>query len=318
MSSLETSSFWTPLLLCVAVSSVFALLVLYYFKQQINSLDHKINSMFSLITSITNELNRLTMIQATSNDIYTENNVDDIVNTNIDTNIDSYLNQIIVSDDDEEESGDDEEESGDDEDESGDEEDEESDDDEDEESGDALGQAENGDDEDEESGDEDEEYQTIQIIGEQQKINLGEEVIDNTDNLSTENIKFIELTNDDEDDDEDDEDEDDEDDEDDDDDDEEIEHIQLVSDTKDFSIINELANIEGLPNLEELTNLEELPNLEELSNDELSPSTNKNIEIIDYKKLPVKQLKELVVQKGLVQNANKLSKNKLIKLLEGN
>ena len=64
MAGLETSQFWSPLLLCVAISSVFALLVLYYFRQQINNLDHKINSMFSLITSITNELNRLTMLQA--------------------------------------------------------------------------------------------------------------------------------------------------------------------------------------------------------------------------------------------------------------
>ena len=85
MTSLETSGFWTPLLLCVAVSTIFALLVLYYFRQQINTLDHKINSMFSLITSITNELNRLTMLQ---------NNV-----SFNETNIDNNLNQIIVSDD---------------------------------------------------------------------------------------------------------------------------------------------------------------------------------------------------------------------------
>ena len=44
MPGLETSQFWTPMILCVAISSVFALLVLYYFRQQINTLDHKINS----------------------------------------------------------------------------------------------------------------------------------------------------------------------------------------------------------------------------------------------------------------------------------
>ena len=46
--------------------------------------------------------------------------------------------------------------------------------------------------------------------------------------------------------------------------------------------------------------------------------SKKNIEILDYKKLPVKTLRNIVVEKGLVQNANKLSKTALLKLLDVN
>ena len=92
MPGLETSQFWTPMILCVAISSVFALLVLYYFRQQINTLDHKINSMFSLITSITNELNRLTMLQAGG-----DMNFDPNLQPNLQPGLQS--SQIEVSDD---------------------------------------------------------------------------------------------------------------------------------------------------------------------------------------------------------------------------
>ena len=53
-------------------------------------------------------------------------------------------------------------------------------------------------------------------------------------------------------------------------------------------------------------------------NEELVNNSSKSIEIVDYKKLPVKTLREIVVEKGLVQNASKLAKKQLLELLEGN
>ena len=54
------------------------------------------------------------------------------------------------------------------------------------------------------------------------------------------------------------------------------------------------------------------------SNEELIDIHSKSIEIVDYKKLPVKTLRDIVVAKGLVQNASKLAKKQLLELLEGN
>ena len=55
--------------------------------------------------------------------------------------------------------------------------------------------------------------------------------------------------------------------------------------------------IENLQSVEDVTiELEE--DTEDINDTE---ETKKNIEIVDYKKLPVKTLREIVVEKGLVQ-----------------
>ena len=279
MAGLETSQFWSPLLLCVAISSVFALLVLYYFRQQINNLDHKINSMFSLITSITNELNRLTMLQAGGD--------------NVGFNPNLQPTQIEVSDDEEDEEEDDvndvenynktvllsgnpqyeDDEDDDDEDDDDEDDDDEDDDDEDD------------DDEDDEEEEDDydielKEPDSLKIIGETKEIHLGEDVIDHTD--ITDDIDILEIES-------------------------------NLHETE----LDESDIIESLLDLEEVNNLQPDDDVrEELT--ENTEETKKNIEIVDYKKLPVKTLREIVVEKGLVQNASKLVKKQLLELLEGN
>ena len=259
MAGLETSQFWSPLLLCVAISSVFALLVLYYFRQQINNLDHKINSMFSLITSITNELNRLTMLQAGGDNVGFNPNLEPT--------------QIEVSDDEEDEEED------------------------------HVNDVENynktvllsgnpqyeedEDDDDEDDEEEEDDYDielkepdSLKIIGETKEIHLGEDVIDHTD--ITDDIDILEIES-------------------------------NLHETE----LDESDIIESLLDLEEVNNLQPDDDVrEELA--ENTEETNKNIEIVDYKKLPVKTLREIVVQKGLVQNASKLVKKQLLELLEGN
>jgi hypothetical protein len=279
MAGLETSQFWSPLLLCVAISSVFALLVLYYFRQQINNLDHKINSMFSLITSITNELNRLTMLQAGGDNVGFNPNLeptqievsDDEEDEEEDhvNDVENYNKTVLLSGNPQyEEDEDDDDEDDDDEDDDDEDDDDEDDDDEDDE---------------EEEDDYDielKEPDSLKIIGETKEIHLGEDVIDHTD--ITDDIDILEIES-------------------------------NLHETE----LDESDIIESLLDLEEVNNLQPDDDVrEELA--ENTEETNKNIEIVDYKKLPVKTLREIVVQKGLVQNASKLVKKQLLELLEGN
>ena len=264
MTSLDTSQFWTILTLCVVVSSLFALIVLYYFRQQINSLDHKINSMFSLITSITNELNRLTMLQAGGMEEYPTAGYNTQIDVSDDESNVKHINEDAYIGDKDEDDEDDDDEDDDDEDE--DDEDDDDDDDEDE-------------DNNEDNDDDDDEGDTskiIEVIGEDKKIHL---VNGDTDNIT--NIKIVDMAE--------------------------------LLETEDL--------IESLIDVEEIENdmIESTDVMNELTSDQDEPNTtNKSIEIVDYKKLPVKNLKEIVVEKGLVQNASKLSKKQLLELLEGN
>ena len=297
MPGLETSQFWTPMILCVAISSVFALLVLYYFRQQINTLDHKINSMFSLITSITNELNRLTMLQA-GGDLNLEENM----HTQVEQPYTS--NQIEVSDEEDYEEYDDED-----------------DEDEDELQQDNLVESdllsktvllttedlnldnEEDDDEDSEEDSDDEysdeddksiedinnDFDNLKIIGEEKSIHLGEEVIDHTQGNDNE-VKILNL---------------------------ETDNIEDLEEKMMESMI-ELEEIDNLPIVADNGYTSDNEDASEDFDEELTNNYSKNIEIVDYKKLPVKTLREIVVEKGLVQNASKLAKKQLLDLLEGN
>ena len=280
MAGLETSQFWSPLLLCVAISSVFALLVLYYFRQQINNLDHKINSMFSLITSITNELNRLTMLQAGGDNMEfnpninpTQIEVSDDEEDDI-NDVENYNKTVLLSGNSQYDEEDDDEEDDD-------EEDDDDDDEEDDEDEDEDDNEEEDDEEEEDDYDiELKETDSLKIIGETKEIHLGEDVVDHTD--ITDDIDILEIES-------------------------------NLHETE----LDESDIIESLLDIEEVNNLQPDDDVREKLT-ENTEETKKNIEIVDYKKLPVKTLREIVVEKGLVQNASKLVKKQLLELLEGN
>ena len=280
MAGLETSQFWSPLLLCVAISSVFALLVIYYFRQQINNLDHKINSMFSLITSITNELNRLTMLQAGGDNMEfnpninpTQIEVSDDEEDDI-NDVENYNKTVLLSGNSQYDEEDDDEEDDD-------EEDDDDDDEEDDEDEDEDDNEEEDDEEEEDDYDiELKETDSLKIIGETKEIHLGEDVVDHTD--ITDDIDILEIES-------------------------------NLHETE----LDESDIIESLLDIEEVNNLQPDDDVREKLT-ENTEETKKNIEIVDYKKLPVKTLREIVVEKGLVQNASKLVKKQLLELLEGN
>ena len=104
MFGLENNSF----LINLAVSLLIALVTLLYFRQQLATIDHKVNSMFSLMTSMTQELNNLSRLN-----LLNEDNNENTEETNFNQqNIimgGTNDNRINVSDSEESDSDDDEE-----------------------------------------------------------------------------------------------------------------------------------------------------------------------------------------------------------------
>lgn len=137
--------------------------LIFYFENKIREQNHKINSMFSLVSSITEELNNANMrihyiMNGPNQNINTPDN--NIHSVSILPNTNTYSNKIEVSDDEEDEDEDDEEDEDEDDDEDEDEEDEDEDEDED---------------VDEEDDEEQEKNQDLDIQNLEELSDLGEE-----------------------------------------------------------------------------------------------------------------------------------------------
>ena len=146
--------------------------LIFYFENKIREQNHKINSMFSLVSSITEELNNANMrihyiMNGTSQNINTHDNNIHSVSILPNTNVNTYSNKIEVSDDEEDEDEDDEDE---------DEDDEEDEEDEDED--------EEDEDEDEEDDEEINKNQDLDIQNLEELNDLGEEVLEEDPNLN--------------------------------------------------------------------------------------------------------------------------------------
>jgi hypothetical protein len=272
------------LLIFLGITLLIIALLIVYFEGKMREQNHKISSMLSLVSSLAEETNmikfhlnhaNINLYQAQNNSL--SNNIPFTQGINLEEKL------IPVSDDE-----DDEDEDDDDEDDDEDHEDEDDDDDDD------------SDDEDDEDDDEDEHEDDD--IGKNITINelLNENDIKvlNLDNLNnTINEKY---GNDEQDDDDDDEDHDD-----DDEDNNDLEDIDFnkLSDNED-----ENENIVDLT--DNLKSINIISNLEQHNE-----TKNKNVEVIDYKKLSMNKLKSIVLEKGLVSDSSKLKKQDLLKLL---
>ena len=279
MFGLENNS----ILINLAVSLLIALMTLLYFRQQLTTIDHKVNSMFSLLTSMTNELNHLSRLNLTQNgdDIVNESSYD---NDNDGSAITSHQREdarINVSD----ESSDDESGSYDD---------------------------------DESESDDDDELSTTPL-SEIQTLNMGSELHD---------IKVIEMGAESESDAESDA--------------ESNIDSGVDSDSELLASLNEKSIIEDSNydinsiNQIEFDNLVEdlIEQTSELNSDELEPmellleqpvnittlasepQSVKTVDVVvDYSKMSVKALKDIVSSKNLASNVNKMKKQELIQLL---
>lgn len=250
MFGFENSSF----LINLAVSLLIGLITLLYFRQQIASLNHKVQSMFSLLTSMTQELNNLSRLNFPQENSDQENS--DLEGLSKSQNNDDQ--RITVSDDEDE------------------------DDDSDDEDG---------------SDDEDDDSQVIEL--QPTEINLGSEIVNNIKviEMQSNNVDDVESSYDSDD---------------------EVElddYDDVDADLSDVAggsivLLDEDTNNIDLP-LQELTSEIDLS----LSN-ELQKESVKSIDVnIDYSKMSVKALKDLVNEKNLASNVSKLKKQELLDLL---
>lgn len=242
MFGLENNGF----LINLAVSLLIALITLLYFRQQLATIDHKVNSMFSLMTSMTQELNSLSRLNLSENENETPQN--------------SSGGQLINVSEGEEEEDESEDESSDD-----------------------------------ESGNEENSVDLLEN-NDIKTFNMGSELTGSSD------IKVIDMNND-----EDDEDESSYDSSND------VELKNLVTDLMEQTIeLNDNSLDEELEPIElpiETLGEEDVATLE-------NENTVKSVDVpIDYSKMSVKALKDIVSSKNLASNISKMKKQELIDLL---
>jgi hypothetical protein len=95
---------------------------------------------------------------------------------------------------------------------------------------------------------------------------------------------------------------------------EDIEFNQLSEDEMKDEIIKTQNNDNGHHDNNELDNNNSTLKSINISSN-LEEEKNKNVEVIDYKKLSLNKLKSIVLEKGLVTDPSKLKKQDLLKLL---
>jgi len=291
------------LLVFLAITMLIIALLIIYFEGKMREQNHKISSMLSLVSSLAEEvnvikfhLNHMNIINNVGNNmgnnIGNNMNMNDLQNqnpfsqsggVNISLNSSSLENNLIpVSDDEGEEDDDDDD---DDEDEDDEDEDDDEDDEED-------------DDEDDEEDDEDKiKILNLDIDDKSLFTYLDDAEVNQSNVNDDEATVYYDNVNDDDAD------------EDDDDNDDDLEDMDLNQLTEEENSVENL-NTDELADLDFDTNLKSI-NISTLEED-------KNIEIIDYKKLSLNKLKAIVLDLGLAKDVSKMKKNDLLKLLAEN
>ena len=290
------------LLIFLGITILIIALVIVYFEGKMREQNHKISSMLSLVSSLAEETNMIKLHLTHVNVSNAQSGMNYFQPQNISTTESSipfqgnkYLESdlIPVSDNEDDEDEEDDDDDEDDEDEDDDEDDEDEDDDEDEE------------DDDSEDDDYDDHEGNNIIINE---INENDIKVLNLDHLDSNNEKIMGFVDHDDDDDDDDEDLDELDDL------EDIEFNQLSEDEMKDEIIKTQNNDNGHHDNNELDNNNSTLKSINISSN-LEEEKNKNVEVIDYKKLSLNKLKSIVLEKGLVTDPSKLKKQDLLKLL---
>jgi hypothetical protein len=269
------------LLIFLGITLLIIALLIVYFEGKMREQNHKISSMLSLVSSLAEETNMIKFhLNHANMNVYQAQNNSQSNNIPFTQGINLEEKLIPVSDDE----GDDEDDCDEDENENEDdgEDDEEDEDDDDD------------DDDEDEDEDEDEDDDIGKNITINELLNENDIKVLNLDNL---NNTINEKYGNDEEDDEDDEDNND------------LEDIDFnkLSDDEDE---DENENIETIEEVTDNLKSINISNLEEHHD-----TKNKNVEVIDYKKLSMNKLKSIVLEKGLVSDSSKLKKQDLLKLL---
>ena len=269
------SAIFNPtMLIFIGILLLITSLLVVYFENKMREQNHKISSMLSLVSSLAEETNMIKyhLTHANMNTYTSQNSSLDNIIPNLHISGNSFEKTLIdVSDDDDD---DDDDVDDDDDDDDDDDEDDEDDDDDD-------------DDDDEEDDDEEDDKKNI-IINEVSEndikiLNLdNNDFYDNDDNNNDDN---------------------------DDNDDDDLEDLDLneFTDNDSFNEENNSKNLDEVKSIVSNVKSINILNLEE--------EKSKNTEVIDYKKLALGKLKAIVLEKGLVDDSSKLKKPELLKLL---
>jgi len=284
------------LLVFLAITMLIIALLIIYFEGKMREQNHKISSMLSLVSSLAEEvnvikfhLNHMNIVNNVGNNVGNNMNMNDLQSEhpfsqnggmNISLSSSNLENNLIpVSDDDDDDEDDDEDDDDDDED----------------------------DDEDDDDDDDDEDDDKIKILN----LDIDDksiftylddtEINKNKANDDEATVYYDNVNNDDTDDD---------------DDNDDLEDMDLNQLTEEENSVENL-NTSEMAEMAELAELAELdfePNLKSINITTLEQ--DKNIEIMDYKKLSLNKLKTVVLDKGLATDVSKMKKNDLLKLLE--
>jgi hypothetical protein len=288
-----TDIFSTSLLISLAICLLLVGSVFMYFNQKISEQNHKITSMFDLVSTMAEEVNSVKYHvqvvagrvgipmgmqppQNPQNPQSLQQSHQPVMNGGI-NQFNPNSNLITISEDEEDDSDDDsDDDESDDEDSSDD-----SDDDDDNDSDD-----ENDSDDDNDSDDEEENENSED--NNKQDITINEEDDEDLDIENLENLNFESVAD--------------------------LPHLPSNeastlndSDIKNLKKIN--INISSNDNEHDEEEIE-------FESEDVSDINIKNVEVLDYKKLSLNKLRSIVTEKGVVTDASKLKKHELLKLLE--
>jgi len=281
-----TTIFSISFLICLAIIFILVGGIFIYFNQKISQQNHKINGMFDLVNTMAEEMNYIRSSSGGGVTIQPFAPQTQQVLANLTGGFRQNENELIQVSDEEDDDEDEDEDDEDDEDEDEDDEDEDDEHDEDE------------DDDDEEDEDNTKNIKIINILS------------DSIYGVDHNDVEIIENENDD--------DEDDDDDEDNDlsnEDDEPVELIDLIN----HDVLEDHSNYNTFIKEEDPITISS--NGENYSIDlnllkTINISNSSSNENIDYKKMSLTKLREIVVERNLSTDASKMKKNELLKLLE--
>jgi len=271
-----TDIFSTSLLISLAISLLLVGSVFMYFSQKIAEQNHKIASMFDLVSTMAEEVNSVKYhVQMVAGRVGIplgmqppqppqqppQHQTHQLFMNGGSSQCNTNSNLITISEDEEEDEDSEEED-----DETDDEDDDEDDDDDDDE---------DSDDNDDSEDDEDNERSQD---NDRQDIKINEEDSDDLDIENLENLNF-----------------------------ESVADLQ-AGEVSESLTNSDIKKINISPN--------DNDNEEELDSEDLSEMNIKNVEVLDYKKLSLNKLRSIVTEKGIVTDASKLKKHELLKLLE--
>lgn len=284
-----TEIFSTSFLISLAICLLLVGALFMYFNQKISEQNHKITSMFDLVSTMAEEVNSSKQyVQLVMNKVGLPINIAPSMNNNVNfipfadnggSNINDTGSKLIPISEDEDDEDDDDDDDDEDDDEDEDDDDEDDDDDDDDEDDDDDDN--DDDDKEHENKNDDTDSESYSGLNFELVANKNETVNNAVEEIDISDIKNLKTIN-----------------------------INFTSEEQE----NDMDNDEDNDQDNDIDN--DPDNDIEVESEDLTDLNVKNIEVLDYKKLSLNKLRRIVTDKGIITDASKLKKNDLLKLLE--